>query len=199
MIFYLSETTNICFLTGANMAGKSSFLKAVGISIYLAHLGFPVPAASMKTSLFDGLVSTINLSDDLNLGLSHFYSEVMRVKEVAIQLNSNKRLFVIFDELFRGTNVKDAARASSMIIKALTKAASSAFVISSHILEIAQELEASANIFFQYFETELENGKPKYTYKLKYGVASESLGINIVLNEGIMELLERKPPSTNAQ
>ncbi|WP_339715845.1 MutS-related protein [Cyclobacterium amurskyense] len=193
--FYFSEKENICFLTGANMAGKSSFLKAFGIAVYLAHLGFPVPASKMKISQFDGLVTTINLSDDLNLGLSHFYSEVMRVKEVAKQLKNNKRLVVIFDELFRGTNVKDAASASSLIINALAKLQGSTFIISSHILKIAEELETNNNIFFNCFETNLVNNEPKYTYKLKNGVSTESLGINIVLKEQILEILEGKLPS----
>ncbi|GEO22925.1 hypothetical protein CQA01_34590 [Cyclobacterium qasimii] len=192
--FYLSEKENVCFLTGANMAGKSSFLKAFGIAVYLAHLGFPVPASKMKISQFDGLVTTINLSDDLNLGLSHFYSEVMRVKDVAKQLKNNKRLVVIFDELFRGTNVKDAAIASSLIINALAKLQGSTYIISSHILEIAEELEVNDNIIFKCFETNLVNDEPKYTYKLKNGVSTESLGINIVLKEQILELLERRPP-----
>ncbi|WP_339922662.1 ATP-binding cassette domain-containing protein [uncultured Cyclobacterium sp.] len=192
--FYLSEKENVCFLTGANMAGKSSFLKAFGIAIYLAHLGFPVPASKMKISQFDGLFTTINLSDDLNLGLSHFYSEVMRVKEVAKQLKNNKRLVVIFDELFRGTNVKDAASASSLIINALANLEGNTYIISSHILEIAEELKVNRNVFFKCFETSLVNREPKYTYKLKDGVSTESLGINIVLKEQILELLERKLP-----
>src|SRR5690606_20970904 len=61
--FRISRDENMCFLTGANMSGKSTFLKAFGISIYLAHLGFPVPATKMKTDIFTGLFSTINLSD----------------------------------------------------------------------------------------------------------------------------------------
>ncbi|MDH5694311.1 MAG: hypothetical protein OEZ47_14535, partial [Gammaproteobacteria bacterium] len=195
----LSEGSNLCFLTGANMAGKSSFLKAFGIAIYLAHLGFPVPATSMKLSIYDGLVTTINLSDNLQLGLSHFSSEVKRVKKVANQLSSNKRLVVIFDELFRGTNVKDASRASSLIIGALAKLKGSALIISTHIIEIAKELEIHNNIIFKYFETKLINNKPIYTHKLKDGVSTESLGLNIVLKEQIIEILEGKLPPTDAK
>ena len=197
--FYLSENENVCFLSGANMSGKSSFLKALGIAVYLAHLGFPVPASKMKISLFDGLITTINLSDNLNLGLSHFYSEVKRVKEVATHLKNNKKLVVIFDELFRGTNVKDAERASSLIIAALSKLKGSAYIISSHIFEIAKELETNKNIFFKCFETNLVDNEPIYTYKLKDGVATESLGLNIVLKEQILELLEGKLPPTGAK
>ncbi|WP_316848547.1 MutS-related protein [Pedobacter psychrodurus] len=91
---------NVCFLTGSNMAGKSTFLKSVGISIYLAHLGLPVPAEYMETGIWQGLVSTINLPDNLNEGYSHFYNEVLRVKHVAEKIKISKNIFVIFDELF---------------------------------------------------------------------------------------------------
>jgi len=64
---------NLCFITGANMAGKSTVLKSIGICTYLAHMGFPVPAESMQTTVFNGLFTTINLADDIALGHSHFY------------------------------------------------------------------------------------------------------------------------------
>lgn len=63
---------NIWFLTGANMTGKSTLLKSMGASIYLAHMGFPVPAKSMQIQLFRGLMTTINLGDNLASGYSHF-------------------------------------------------------------------------------------------------------------------------------
>ena len=98
------------------MAGKSTFLKALGVAIYISHLGFPVPAEKMSTTIYNGIITTINLSDNMNRGYSHFYSEVRRVKEVANKLKEKNRLLVIFDELFRGTNVKDAFDASLLII-----------------------------------------------------------------------------------
>ncbi|MCX2473459.1 hypothetical protein OQZ33_03855 [Pedobacter sp. MC2016-05] len=79
----IDVTKNIIFLTGSNMAGKSSLLKSLGLTIYLSHLGFPVPAEEMKLSVLNGLVTTINLPDNINDGLSHYYTEVKRVKEVA--------------------------------------------------------------------------------------------------------------------
>ncbi|MEH3114876.1 MutS-related protein [Pedobacter terrae] len=78
------------------MAGKSTFLKSVGISIYLAHLGFPVPAANMETGIWQGLISTINLPDNLNQGYSHFYNEVLRVKQVAEKIKVSKNIFCDF-------------------------------------------------------------------------------------------------------
>lgn len=192
--FSISKDENMCFLTGANMSGKSTFLKAFGISIYLSHLGFPVPATKMKTNIFAGLFTTINLSDNINLGLSHFYSEVQRVKEVAREIKNGKNLVVIFDELFRGTNVKDAAIASSMIISAISQQMGSVYVISSHIMEIAPELAKQQNIFFKCFDVKVVNGEAVYTHKLVDGVSKDSLGLHLVIKEEILELLLGKTP-----
>jgi DNA mismatch repair ATPase MutS len=172
------------------MAGKSTFLKTMGLMVYLAHLGFPVPAKSLKTTVFDGLFTTINLADNLNLGYSHFYSEVHRVKEIVVKINTEKNLFVIFDELFRGTNVKDAFDATFMIISALAKIQGNLFFISTHILEVAEELEHQDSIVFNCFESELVDQVPVYDYKLKKGVSKERIGIFIIKQERIVEILE---------
>jgi len=183
------ETKNLCFLTGPNMAGKSTFLKSVGLSIYLSHLGFPVPAAQMKTTIYNGIISTINLSDNMNRGYSHFYSEVKRVKETALKIKEKGNIFVIFDELFRGTNVKDAFDASLIIIKSFAKITNCTFYISTHITEVAEEIKSNQSIQFIYFDSELIDGKPIYNYKLFGGVSHERLGMQIIKNEKIIEIL----------
>lgn len=182
---------NLVFLTGANMAGKSSYLKALGLAVYLAHIGFPVPAAGMQTSVFNGLITTVNLSDNIGNGYSHYYSEIKRVKDTAQKILEHNNLFVIFDELFRGTNVKDAYDASLATINALSAIKNSVFLISTHIVEIATEISHLQNISFQYFPARIENGKPVFEYKMKEGVSSETLGYFIFKNEGVLEILER--------
>lgn len=184
------KNKNLCFLTGPNMAGKSTFLKSTGLAIYLSHIGFPVPASKMRTSIFNGIVTTINLADNLGKGYSHFYTEVKRVKETAIKLRTNKKLFVIFDELFRGTNVKDAFDASLAIIKAFSEIKSSSFFVSTHITEIAEEIKSLNSVNFKYFDSLLVKNKPVYSYKIYDGVSHERLGLHIVKNEGIFEILE---------
>jgi len=188
--FTFTRDTSLCFITGPNMAGKSTFLKTMGLMIYLAHLGFPVPAKRLKTTVFDGLFTTINLADNLNLGYSHFYSEVQRVKEIVVKINTERNLFVIFDELFRGTNVKDAYDASLMIISALAKIRGNFFFISTHILEVAEDLENKDALIFNCFESELVNQTPIYDYKLKPGVSKERIGMLIIKQERILEILE---------
>lgn len=186
----VDETKNLCFLTGPNMAGKSTFLKSLGLSVYLAHLGFPVPATRMKTTVFNGIISTINLSDNMNLGYSHFYSEVKRIKETALKIKEKGNIFVIFDELFRGTNVKDAFDASLIIIQSFARITNCTFYISTHITEVAKEIKDMRNIQFLYFDSSLENDKPIYNYKLLSGVSHERLGMLIVKNEQIVEILD---------
>jgi DNA mismatch repair ATPase MutS len=185
----IDDTKNMCFLTGPNMAGKSTFLKSIGLSIYLSHLGFPVPARQMKTTIFNGIITTINLTDNLNLGYSHFYSEVRRVKETALKIKEKGNMFVIFDELFRGTNVKDAFDASLIIIKSFAKISNCMFCISTHITEVAKELMDVENIQFNYFESKLENDTPVYSYKLLKGISHERLGMLIIKNEKIIDIL----------
>ncbi len=186
----LIQNKNLCFISGANMAGKSTFLKSVGLCVYLSHLGFPVPAKSMKTTLFNGLYTTINIPDDINKGYSHYYSEVKRVKDITLMLKEKKKLFVIFDELFRGTNVKDAYDGTLLITNGFAQIKHSLFYISSHITEVGQELEKSNKVFFKCFESKLNGEQPVYNYKLIDGISSERLGIVILKNEGILEMID---------
>ncbi|MEQ7799454.1 hypothetical protein ABDJ41_06535 [Pedobacter sp. ASV1-7] len=188
---FFHEDQNIVFLTGSNMAGKSSLLKSLGLVIYLSHLGFPVPAEDVRTTVFNGLITTINLPDDINNGLSHYYSEVKRVKEVANLIAERDRVFVIFDELFRGTNVKEAHDASLLIISELSSVRNSVFFISTHIVELADKLKCLKNISFKYLETFFKNNKPVFTYQLMEGISTETIGMYIVENEGIVDIIRK--------
>lgn len=189
--FELGNDVNMCFLTGPNMAGKSTFLKAIGICIYLGHLGFPVPAQSAAMTVFRGLSTTINLSDDLGLGHSHYFAEVNRVREVTDLLETKQPMFIVFDELFRGTNVKDAQEASTAIIGAFAKLKQSAFLVSTHIVEVAEELKAEPSILFRHFDLTWQKEQPVYSYELKAGVSSERLGMYILEDAGVMEKLQK--------
>lgn len=181
---------NLVFLTGANMAGKSTFLRALSTAVYIAHMGFPVAATAMQFAVMDGLYTTINLPDNLGIGASHFYAEVLRVKKVAAELSSGKSLFIIFDELFRGTNVKDAHEATVAITSAFAGRKSSLFIISSHIVEAGEELEQQAGIGFLYLPTRMNGHTPEYTYTLEKGITGDRHGMIIIRNEGILETLK---------
>ncbi|ANI89608.1 DNA mismatch repair protein [Arachidicoccus ginsenosidimutans] len=188
----IDEEHNVVFLTGANMAGKSTFMKSVGIAVYLAHCGFAVAAKEMTFTPLEGMFSTINLPDNLGMGASHFYAEVLRVKKVAQELHAGKRLFVLFDELFRGTNVKDAGEATVAVVEGFAKKTGSLFIISTHIIEAGDILQQQTNhIQYQYLPTKMEGHNPVYTYKLEEGITADRHGMVIIRNEGIIEMLEK--------
>lgn len=187
--YSIGAAASLCFISGANMAGKSTFLKSLGVAVYLAHVGFPVPARVFETTIFNGVMTTVNLADSISQGYSHFYAEVRRVREVAAKIREKHRVVVIIDELFRGTNVKDATDASLAVIDALAGIPGSLFVVSTHIVEIAAGLQDHPNIFFSCFSATMEGGVPWYRYKLREGVSDERAGMTILRNEGILEML----------
>jgi DNA mismatch repair protein MutS len=188
---YLADNKKLCFVSGANMAGKSTSLKSIGLCVYLAHIGFPVPAKNMEIPLFNGLYTTINLSDSINQGYSHYYSEVKRIKDITLLIQEKKRVFVIFDELFRGTNVKDAFDATLMITQGFARLTNSVFFVSTHIVEVGKELEKSDGICFKCFQSDSQGEQLIYNYKLKDGICSERLGLTILKNERIIELIDK--------
>lgn len=180
---------NIFFLTGANMAGKSTFMKSFSIGIYLAHMGFPIAASEMTFSVHDGIYTSINVPDDLAKGYSHFYAEVLRVKHVAEEVASNKQLVIIFDELFKGTNVKDAYDGTVSIVDAFSKRNGS-FIISTHIMEAGETLQKSnEKLFFRYLPTVMKGTLPTYPYKLEDGITDDRHGMIIIQNEKILEII----------
>lgn len=189
----IAEKNNVLFLTGANMAGKSTFMKSFAIAVFLAHLGFPVAAAAMEFSVRDGIYTSINVPDDLQQGFSHFYAEVRRVKMVAETVSSGKSMLIIFDELFKGTNVKDAYDATLSVTEGFAAYRKCCFIISTHIIEVAAPLkERCNNLQFVYLPTIMEGQVPRYTYRLQEGVTADRHGMMIIGNEGIVELIRKK-------
>ena len=186
----VDENSNIIFLTGANMAGKSTFMKTFSIAIFLAHVGFPVPAKEMEFSARNGMFTTINLPDNLSMGYSHFYAEVLRLKKVVMQLQQTKNLVIVFDELFRGTNVKDAYDATLAVTEAFAGIPNCLFLISTHIIEVGLVLkERCKNIRFVYLPTKMDGNKPVYTYRLAEGITNDRHGMIIIDNERIIDII----------
>ncbi len=188
---HMNPENNFFFLTGANMAGKSTFIKSVGAALFLAHLGMGVPAAKMKTSLFDGILSNINVVDNLVKGESYFFNEVQRIRKTILQISDNKKWLVLIDELFKGTNVQDAMKCSSTVIKGLIKIRYSLFILSTHLYEIGEELKQYPNINFKYFETGIKDGQLQFPYLLKDGISNDRLGYLILEREQVVELLDK--------
>ncbi|MBS1510175.1 MAG: DNA mismatch repair protein MutS [Bacteroidetes bacterium] len=187
----LKRQHNFLFLTGANMAGKSTFIKAAGIAVYLAHTGMGVPAQSMELTLFDGLLSNINVVDNIVQGESYFFNEVQRIKKTIEKISNGKKWLILIDELFKGTNVQDAMKCSSAVIEGMIKIKNSLFILSTHLYEIGHDLEQYPNIQFKYFETSVVNDQLYFSYQLKDGISNDRLGYLILKREGVVDMLQR--------
>jgi DNA mismatch repair protein MutS len=181
---------NFIFLTGANMAGKSTLIKGVGAAVFLAHLGMGVPAEEMQLTLFNGLLTNINVVDNIARGESYFFNEVQRIKNTIEKINDGQKWLVLIDELFKGTNVQDAMKCSATVIKGLIKIKNSLFILSTHLYEVGEELKPFSNISFKYFETSVTDGRLEFSYKLKEGISNDRLGYLILQREKVVEMLE---------
>ncbi|MDB5193040.1 MAG: MutS-related protein family 1 [Segetibacter sp.] len=186
----LDQQQNFLFLTGANMAGKSTFIKAIGVSVYLAHVGMGVPAESLELSLFDGLLSNIQVEDNITRGESYFFNEVQRIKKTIDKINDGRNWLILIDELFKGTNVQDAMKCSTTVIEGLRKMKNALFILSTHLYEIGENLRQYPNIKFYFFETRIDEGQLVFSYHLKEGISNDRLGYLILKREGVVDLLE---------
>ncbi len=186
----LNRNMNFLFLTGANMAGKSTFIKSVGTAAFLAHAGMAVPAQSMELSLFDGMLSNINVMDNIVKGESYFFNEVQRIKSTIAKVNDGRKWLILIDELFKGTNVQDAMKCSSLVIEGLLKIKNSIFILSTHLYEIGEALKVHPNIHFSYFETSVTDDQLNFNYQLRDGISNDRFGYLILKKEGVVKMLE---------
>lgn len=186
----LNQSTNFIFLTGANMAGKSTFIKAAGLAAYMAHIGMGVPAKKMKISRLDGILSNIQVTDNIMKGESFFFNEVQRIKKTIERISDGKKWLILIDELFKGTNQEDAVKCSTVVIEGLRKLPTALFVLSTHLYEIGHNLKHYPNIQFRYFETAVNDDQLVFSYQLKEGISNDRLGYLILKREGVVSMLE---------
>ncbi|PHX74515.1 MAG: DNA mismatch repair protein MutS [Chitinophagaceae bacterium] len=192
----LNEDKNFIFLTGANMAGKSTLIKGLGLAVYLAHIGMGVPAEKMELTLFDGILSNINVEDNIIKGESYFFNEVKRIRETLLRISDGKRWLVLIDELFKGTNIQDAMKCSEAVISGLVKFKNVLFILSTHLYEIGEDLKQYPSISFKYFETTLNQDELHFSYQLKKGISNDRMGFLILKKEGVLDLLNQLSGNT---
>ena len=181
----------VIFLTGPNMAGKTTYMKAVGLAAVLAHQGMGVPASRLRLTPMDVVITGLNPSDNIRSGLSFFFAEVLRVKEAALQVASGKRCLLLFDEVFKGTNVRDALNASEEVITGFAHALRTGCVFSSHLVELAESLAKVGRIQFVQLEGEIVGGRATYSYRLLPGVSDKRFGRQILSEAGVSELMRQ--------
>ncbi|MCI0922210.1 MutS-related protein [Sphingobacterium rhinopitheci] len=185
----LSISNNVVLLTGANMSGKSTLLKTIGLCVYLAHLGFPIPAMSGTIPFYNHIFIQINHSDDLKNGYSHFMNEIVNLKTVVTEADNGQRCFAVFDELFKGTNYEDALAISKITIKGLQRFQNSLFFISTHLNELQLEIEKQS-IDALFVDCSIENELPIFSYKIKKGWSDLKIGQLLFKKVGLGQLFE---------
>ena len=186
----VAPESRLLFLTGPNMAAKSTYLKAAGIAVFLAQLGMGVPAERFRWTPFGCLFAGIDTTDNVRLGQSYFFREVRRVREIAALLAGGTTAFAIFAGLFKGTNLKDAADACLAVLSGFSGCAGSAFLVASHLSELAEPIGALDGVAFARFGAEVRDGEPVFGYRLEPGVSDQRLGMLILRRERVLELLE---------
>ena len=167
---------NYYIITGANMAGKSTFLRSLGVNYILAMAGMPVFADQLKISRFR-LFSSMRTTDDLTHGISYFNAELIRLeellkfcKESAEGYKEPLRTMIILDEILKGTNSLDKLNGSRKFLEAIAKQPVSG-IIATHDLELSKmENDASGKFHNYCFEIDLGTDVT-YTYKIQKGVA----------------------------
>lgn len=184
----VSLSKQVVLITGPNMAGKSTFLKAIAISVYLGHLGLAIPAEEGKFPFFQNIFVYINHTDNLRQGYSHFLHEVKNLKKVALLASKSTPIFAIFDEIFKGTNMNDALQITRTTTQGLAKFHKSVFFISTHMDELKDMASTDFNSYF--LDCKVEDGIPKFSYQLKEGWSSVQIGKILFKNEGLYDIFQ---------
>ena len=154
-------------VTGANMAGKSTFLRTVSLSIVMANCGLPVCAASFKYHPIK-LITSMRTTDSLTEDESYFYSELKRLKFIVDEI-AQEDYFIILDEILKGTNSKDKAIGSKKFVEKLTKSKSTG-IIATHDVSLCELENEFSSIENYYFDAEITNNELHFDYTLKSGV-----------------------------
>ena len=156
-------------ITGANMAGKSTFLRTLGVNYILAMNGLPVFAEETRVSVFR-LFTNMRTTDDLTHGISYFNAELLRLKQLIASLDPNVPSLIILDEILKGTNSLDKLNGSRLFLEYISERNVTG-VIATHDLELSKLEDENPQRFHNYsFEIELGTDVT-YTYKIGRGVA----------------------------
>ena len=182
----IDHNGEIMLITGSNMAGKSTYLRSIGVNTVLAMAGAPVCADSFTLSPVQ-IISSMRIADNLEESTSTFYAELKKLKTVIDLVNEGAKVFILLDEILRGTNSLDRHTGSVALLKQLIKK-HAAGIIATHDVELAKLKETyPENILNYHFDAQVSNDELYFDYKLKTGVC-ESLNASILMKKIGIEL-----------
>lgn len=181
--FNLIERGQIAMITGSNMAGKSTFLRTVGVNLILALMGAPCCANSARVSHMK-MFTNMRTQDNLEEGVSSFYAELKRVEQLLILLKSGQPIFFMLDEMFKGTNSKDRYKGGVSLIKQLSEL--NAFgIISTHDLELAKLAGNHMIVSNHSFNSQMKDGQMSFNYELTNGICTDFNASELMKRSGI--------------
>lgn len=179
------DDTNYYIVTGANMAGKSTFLRSLGINYVLAMCGLPVFADSLRVSAFS-LFTSMRTTDDLTRGISYFNAELLRLQQLIAHCRKSSATLIILDEILKGTNSADKLNGSRLFLEHISKLRVTG-VVATHDLELSRLAEHRPDRFHNYcFEIDLGTDVT-YTYRVTPGVARNQ-NATFLLNRLLAEM-----------
>ncbi len=182
----INHAGELMLVTGSNMAGKSTYLRSVGINIVLAMAGAPVFAKQLTLSPVQ-LISSMRIADNLEESTSTFYAELKKLKTIIDKVNAGKKLFILLDEILRGTNSLDRHTGSAALIKQLIKH-NAVGIIATHDVELAEMKKTyPINILNYHFDAQVNNEELYFDYLLKPGICT-SLNASILMKKIGIEL-----------
>ncbi len=186
----MDEKTDILLITGPNMAGKSTYMRQLGIIAIMAQIGCFVPAKEATLPVFDKIFTRIGASDDLVSGESTFMIEMMESSR-AIK-NATKNSLILFDELGRGTATFDGMSLAEAILEYIAKKIKCKTLFSTHYHELTDMEKTLSNLQNKHVSAIEENGNIIFLHKVKDGSVDKSYGINVAKLAGLPdEVIER--------
>ena len=169
--FMLSGEGDIALVTGSNMAGKSTFLRTLGVNCVLALMGAPVCAEDATVSPLH-VFTSMRTQDNLAAGISSFYAELRRIRYLLDYIDGHPRVFFLLDEVLKGTNSHDKHTGTLSLLRQLAE--SEAFgLVTTHDLSIATVLDSDPRVHNYSFHSRIEDGKIIFDYRLKAGPCQE--------------------------
>ncbi len=173
----ISGETRLLLISGSNMSGKSTLLRAVGVNAVLAMAGAPVRAQKMQLTPLQ-MGASILINDSLQEGSSRFYAEITRLQHICELAEKNPPVLFLLDELLQGTNSKDRLTGAEGVVRALL-ASGSIGIITTHDLALTN-IGDQNNSRNAHFQDHIEDGKMTFDYKLQEGVVTKSNGIELM-------------------
>ena len=173
-------------ITGSNMAGKSTFLRSVGVNMVLAGMGAPVCAKHLTVTPLK-VMSSMRIKDNLEESTSTFYAELKKLKQIIDAVNNKEAVFILLDEILRGTNSNDRHSGSKALIKQLLHHKATG-ILATHDLELAKLADDYPALIHNYhFDVQVNKEELYFDYKLKRGIC-QSMNASILMKKIGIEL-----------